>query len=157
MPGPETLGFFIPIAAFIMVVIIVWVASQEKQAKARYRAEVQRELIAKFSSGRELAEFLNSEGGRFLEGSVDPMEEMLRSRYSLKQKTIGMITGGLINLAVGVAFYIVGLSMGFPFDMVGWILLGVGGALLISAAVSYYLSQKWGLDKPAGSDLPRGS
>jgi hypothetical protein len=38
--GSETFAFLIPIAAFIMVIIIVWVASQEKQAKARYRAEV---------------------------------------------------------------------------------------------------------------------
>lgn len=153
--GPETFGVLIPFGAFIMVIIIVWVASQEKQAKARYRAEVQRELIAKFSSGRELSEFLNSEGSRHLLGSLSGSEEA--TAQDPRRKIIGLITGGLINLAIGAAFFYVGLSMGFPFNMIGLLMLGIGAALLISAAVSYYLSQKWGLDKPAGGDLPRSS
>ncbi len=157
--GPETLSFIIPIAAFVMVIIIVWVASQEKQAKARYRAEVQRELIAKFSSGRELSEFLNSEGSRQFLGSLSSAED--DASQDPRRKTIGLITGGLINLTVGAALYYVGLSMaralGIWFNLAGLVTLGVGVALLISAAVSHYLSHKWGLDKPTGGDLPRSS
>lgn len=147
--APEMISVFVPLGAFLMVIIIVWVASQEKQAKARYRAEVQRELIAKFSSGRELSEFLNSEGSRQMLGGAG--EEAVQDP---RRKIIGLITGGLINMAMGAAFFLVAISRGFPFDLVGFIMLGVGAALLISAAVSHYLSRKWGLDKPAGGDLP---
>jgi hypothetical protein len=154
--APETFGVLIPFGAFIMVIIIVWVASQEKQAKARYRAEVQRELIAKFSSGRELSEFLNSEGSRQLLGSVGSEGE--DATQDPRRKIIGLITGGLINLGAGAALFYVGYSMDFWwFSLAGLITLGVGVSLLISAALSYYLSQKWGLDNPAGGDLPRSS
>jgi hypothetical protein len=154
--GSESLAFFIPIAAFIMVIIIVWVTSQEKQAKARYRAEVQRELIAKFSSGRELSEFLNSEGSRQLLGPLDSEGE--DAPQDPRRKLIGLITGGLINMGVGVGLFYVGLSWGFWwFHLAGLITMGVGVALLMSAAISHYLAQKWGLDKPAGGDFPRRS
>jgi hypothetical protein len=151
---PEMIGFVVPLGAFLMVVIIVWVASQEKQAKARYRAEVQRELIAKFGSGRELAEFLNSEGSQRLLGTLGSSEE---HGGDPRRKAIGLITGGIICMSIGGAFFYVGSSwMGVrqPFLLVGLILLGVGGSLLLSAGISYYLSKKWGLDQPAGSDPP---
>jgi hypothetical protein len=154
--GPESLSFFIPIAAFIMVIIIVWVTSQEKQAKARYRAEVQRELIAKFGSGRELSEFLNSEGSRQFLGSLSGDGE--EAPQDPRRKIIGLITGGLINLAAGAGLFYVGRSMGFWwFDLAGLITMGVGVALLFSAAASHYLFEKWGLNKPAGGGFPRGS
>jgi hypothetical protein len=157
---PETIGVLIPLASFLMVIIIVWVASQEKQAKARYRAEVQKELIAKFGSGRELTEFLNSEGSQRLLGALQGSDE--GSSQDPRRKTIGLITGGLINLSIGAAFLVV-VSLGldgvpglrWPFMLAGWITIGVGASLLISAAVSYYLSKKWGLDKPGGAELPR--
>jgi hypothetical protein len=150
----ETIHHFIPFAAFLMVVLIVWLASREKQAKARYRAEVQKELIAKFGSGRELSEFLNSEGSRHLLGALGSSGE--EHQQDFRHKTIGMMTGGLICLSIGAAFLYAGASRR-GMVLVGFILLGVGGSLLISAAVSYYLAKKWGLDKPASSDLPRSS
>jgi hypothetical protein len=152
----SNVGILLPLGAFVMVAIIVWVASNEKQAKARYRAEVQKELIAKFGSGRELSEFLNSEGSRQLLGALRSSRE--DAQQDPRHKIIGLIIGGLINLAVGAALFYVGLSWGFWwFELAGLITLGIGVALLISAGVSYYLSEKWGLDRPAGSDLPRSS
>jgi hypothetical protein len=153
--NPEMIGIFVPFGAFIMVIIIVWVASSEKQAKARYRAEVQKELIAKFGSGRELSEFLNSEGSRQLLGPIGMShEEVARDP---RRKTLDLITGGLICTSIGGAFFFVGTKWGVPFLLVGLIMLGIGGSLLISAGISYYLSKKWGLDQPSGSDLPRGN
>jgi hypothetical protein len=155
---PEMMGFLIPFGAFLMVIIIVWVASQEKQAKARYRAEVQKELIAKFGSGRELSEFLNSEGSQRLLGTLRSSEA--EQGQDPRQKAIGLITSSIICMSIGGAFLYVGASWAeahWPFVLVGLILLGVGGSLLISAAISYYLTKKWELDKPAGSSLPRSS
>jgi hypothetical protein len=155
---PQMFGVFIPFGAFIMVIIIVWVASQEKQAKARYRAEVQKELIAKFGSGRELSEFLNSEGSRQLLGPLgNPKDE---PSHDPRRKIIDLITGGVVCMSIGGAFFYVGASwmhVRMPFMLVGLILLGVGASLLISAALSYYLTKKWGLDQPAGNDLSRSS
>ena len=152
---PGMIGVLVPFGAFLMVVVIVWVASQEKQAKARYRAEVQKELIAKFGSGRELSEFLNSEGSRQLLGPLGDLKA--DSRQDPRRKILDLVTGGLICASIGGAFFFVGTKWGFPFLLVGLIMLGIGGSLLISAALSYYLTRKWGLDKPAGSDFPTNS
>jgi hypothetical protein len=149
---PYHIGVFIPFGAFVMVIIIVWVASQEKQARARYRAEVQKELIAKFGSGRELTEFLNSEGSQKLLGALGTPHEGLRN--DPRGKVIDLITGGLVCASIGAAFSYVGTFRTFPFLLVGLIMLGVGGSLLISAAVSYHFTKKWGLDKPLDSKLP---
>jgi hypothetical protein len=167
MPVDSTvIPILIPLGAFIMVVIIVWVASQEKQAKARYRAEVQKELIAKFGSGRELTEFLNSEGSQRLLGTLQGSDE--GSSQDPRRKTIGLITGGLINLSIGagllafVSFWREGVVPGLQWSLMlaGWLTTGLGASLLIVAAVSYHLAKKWGLDKPGGaephrSDLPK--
>jgi hypothetical protein len=152
---PRMIGVLVPFGAFLMVVIIVWVASQEKQAKARYRAEVQKELIAKFGSGRELSEFLNSEGSRQLLGPAWGSKEAINA--DPRRKMLDLITGGLICASIGGAFFYIGTSWGFPFLLVGLIMLGIGGSLLISAGISYYLTKKWGLDQPAGGDLTRSS
>jgi hypothetical protein len=153
-------GVLIPFGAFVMVVIIVWVASQEKQAKARYRAEVQKELIAKFGSGRELSEFLNSEGSQRLLGALRGSED--EPGVDPRRKILGLITAGIICLSIGAAFlgaasYLSHPSARMPFMLVGFIMLGVGGSLLLSTLISSYLTKKWGLDKAAGGDLPRTS
>ncbi len=158
---PQMLGFLVPLGAFAMVAIIVWVASHEKQVKARYRAEVQRDLIAKFSSGRELTEFLNSEGSQRLLGALQSPDE--KASQDPRRKTIGLITGGLINFSIGagfltfVAFWREGVVPGLQWSLMlaGWIMIGLGSSLLIVAAISHQLSKKWGLDNPAGGDLPK--
>jgi hypothetical protein len=145
------IALLIPFGAFIMVIIITWVASQEKQAKARYRAEVQKELIAKFGTGRELTEFLNSEGSRQLLGVISSAKEGSSQIDDPRKKTIDLITGGLICLSLGVAFFFVATGLRV-FYIPAFIVGGVGVGLLLSAAISHHLSKKWGLDKPVTTD-----
>ena len=54
----------IPLAPFIMIIFVIWFGSQVKKTQARHRAEMQKDMLAKFSSGQELAEFLKTDGGK---------------------------------------------------------------------------------------------
>src|SRR5215467_13818642 len=58
----EIVGVLIPFGFFGLVLAMVVVGSKEKQVKARYQAEVQKEFLSKFASGHELTEFLRTEG-----------------------------------------------------------------------------------------------
>ena len=51
----------VPIAARCSV-FVVWFVSRTRQAELRHRAELQKDLIAKFSSAQEITEFLATPG-----------------------------------------------------------------------------------------------
>src|SRR5215831_10120785 len=90
----------IPLAPFVMVIVIVWLATKEKQSRVRYRAEVQRDLIAKFPSGQELAEFLKTDESRriFQELSSTPTPR------DPIHKIVGIVIGGTVLVALGIGF-----------------------------------------------------
>jgi len=95
----DILALLIPFAAFAMVIGIVWIASREKLAKARIRAEVQKELLSKFSSSGELKEFLSSEASKIF------LQEPPRSAAN---RVIRLVVTGIILLAIGGGFFLAG-------------------------------------------------
>jgi hypothetical protein len=81
--GGEGLEVLIPIAFFAMIALIVFVIARRRQAELRARAEFQKQILDKFSSGKEFADFLGTEGSqRFLESlsahSFGSRERILR-------------------------------------------------------------------------------
>jgi hypothetical protein len=134
--GPGGWGVLIPFALFAMVVLIVWIASRRRQEELRARAEFQKQILDKFGSGKEFAEFLGSEGSqRFLES--------LSSRSLGSQGHIlrGMRAGITVS-ALGFGFLLLsGLRRGLVVP--GVLLLALGIGALIAAAVSYHFSKKW--------------
>jgi VIT1/CCC1 family predicted Fe2+/Mn2+ transporter len=143
--------FWIPIVAivgsFTMVVMIVWLGTRSKQRRAQLRTDVQMKLIDKFGSAAEFARFLESPSGRqFLE----------QPRRMTRERVLGALTGGLITTFIGGAF----MACAFVLRDEGFwvpalILLAVGVALFISAAISWKLTKQW--ESPvtgSGPDLP---
>src|SRR5215472_15789827 len=64
-PGP--FAVLIPIALFAMIVLIQIVIARRRQAEMQARAEFQKQILDKFSSGKEFADFLCSAASqRFL-------------------------------------------------------------------------------------------
>jgi hypothetical protein len=57
---------WITIMVFVFAGFILYLLAARDRTRIRYRAEVQKEIIAKFSSSQELATFLNSEAGKAL-------------------------------------------------------------------------------------------
>jgi hypothetical protein len=46
-------GILVPLGAFAMVVLVVWVAHLAKKSGVREQAELQRRFLDKFGSGQE--------------------------------------------------------------------------------------------------------
>jgi len=145
--GPGIFGAFIPIAFFAMIVLIILVIARRRQAELQARAEFQKQILDKFSSAKEFAEFLGAQGSeRFLAAlsaqTPGPRYRVLRG-----------MRGGIILAVVGIGFLVLtGLRHGFVVP--GVLFLALGAGLLMSAAASYHFSKKWGDGGPATPGQP---
>ena len=145
--NPAVLGTLIPFGAFVMVVFIVWFETRQKQTRVQARTELHKHLLDKFGSGTELAQFLETEGGKKM------VEDLGKDRVSPKERALKHVVAGTVLTCLGVGFLI--LIYKEP-DLVipGGILLAIGIGFLIAAFVSLRLSKSWEADnegsKPEG-------
>ena len=138
---------FIPIvlgtAFFGMIAFICWIAARARQNRARMQAEVQTKLIERFSSGPELAEFLQSPTGKQFVTGV----EQLPAR-NIGNRVLFGITRSIVLTFLGLAF----LGLCIPeatrdnfFLVAGTICLALGIAFSISTFIAMRLSKQWGV------------
>jgi hypothetical protein len=144
----ELTGIFVPLGFFALVALIAWFSFRRSEARIRARAEVQKDLLAKFASGGEFAEFLDSPQGRqFLEsfGSEDGMA---------KDRVLGSVRWGVVLVFLGWAFLAL-MAWEKDFIMPGVFLLAIGAGFLVAAWIMYFLYKRWGILKeaPKGSEI----
>jgi hypothetical protein len=134
--GGEGLEVLIPIAFFAMIALIVFVIARRRQAELRARAEFQKQILDKFSSGKEFADFLGTEGSqRFL-------ESLSAHSFGSRERILRGMRGGITLAVLGVGFLLL-TPMRHGFVVPGVLFLALGVGLLISAAASYHFSKKW--------------
>lgn len=122
-----TLGFFAAIA------VIVWLRARVHQARLARQAETQQLLLAKFQSGRELAEFIETEDGkRFLRQFESDPHQMI----------LVVLSAGVVSSVLGLGLLVLMIwEDGFLYPGVGTTALGVG--LVAAAIISKKLSDQW--------------
>lgn len=131
--GP--LALLVPLGLFAMVLGIVWLRVRQRQAQMRAQAELQKQLLDKFSTGRDFAEFLESKASqRFL-------AEMWAQGPQRHDRILSAMRNGIILAVVGLA--LLGLALArrqlvFP----GVLLLAIGAGYLISTAAMSRMSEK---------------
>jgi hypothetical protein len=127
--GARPTEVMVPIAFFVAIVVIIWLANRRKQAQALAMAEVRKQVLAKFESGQELAAFLESKGGQQFLGVAE--------RRATSQ--MRFLPAGLVTTMLGLAF--LGLTiLRKNFIVPAALLLAVGIGLLISAAIAHKLA-----------------
>jgi hypothetical protein len=131
---PGVLALLVPFALFATILAIAWLLVLYTRSRAQARAEFQKQVLDKFASGREFAEFLGSpESKRFLDelGSRGPKEQILSSMRT-----------GVVLAALGLG--LLGLSLARrSFLIPGVLALALGVGFLIATAISYRLSKQW--------------
>ena len=130
---------FIPLGFFTMVILLGWFGYRKSRDRIEARVKVQNKLLDKFDSGRELAEFLESEGSKFLLG------ELGKDWPDQRKRVLTMMAVGVILSAFGTGFLALTWKEPDLFFVAG-IFLSLGIGFLIAAAVSYRLSEKWGME-----------
>jgi hypothetical protein len=136
--GTVLVSSLVPIAAFAMVILIIWMVHLARKHRIGEQVELQKHFLDKFSSGQELTQFLETpQGQTFLKQlKIDsdagrPKDRILRS-----------VKTGIVILALGGAFFAL---LRVESDMIypAAILSALGIGFLISAGVLYWLSKKW--------------
>lgn len=139
-------GILVPFAFFAMIVVLFWLFMRQRQARIQARIQLQKQLLDKFSSGREFAEFLGSEGSR----------QFLQEFWSQSRGPGGPILSAMRN---GVVLTVLGLGMlGLSLTRRGFLVPGVlvlalGVGFLISMAISYRLSQQWEQNQKSSAEI----
>jgi hypothetical protein len=137
--GGSGLEPLIPVALFAMIVLIVFVIARRRQAELRARAEFQKQILDKFSSGKEFADFLATDGSQRFLAMLSSQSMGMGPRYRILRH----MRGGITLAVLGIGFLLLtALRRGFVVP--GVLFLALGAGLLISAAVSYHFSKKWG-------------
>ena len=134
---PEVIGTLIPFGAFVMIVFIVWFITRQKQARVQARTELHKHLLDRFGSGTELAQFLETEGGKkMIEdlGKADVSPEGTRPKTRDRWNCSDVPGSGLSGS---------NLSGAGPCHT-GGLLLAIGIGFLIGAFVTLRLSNQEG-------------
>lgn len=146
----EVLGFLAVVAWF------VWLDAKRRQALVQARSELQNRLLEKFASPQDVAQFLQTEGGRrFLQGLTS--EHRHTGRRILWAMQIGVVLSCLGLAAIGLGFVYPGRNGdGNAGVILGALGLALGVGFLVSAAVSYRLSVNWGILETNGTAVDKG-
>lgn len=112
----------------------------------RARMEFHQQVLAKFTSGQEFAQFLNTKGSQQL------LEGMWGGQVNFKERLLKHVRLGAIFGVLGLGLLALAIFTsddGYGFLAV--LCLGLGIGFLVSARVSYRLSEKMGLLRENGS------
>ncbi len=123
-----------------LIAIGVWALSLVNQVlKRRQQMRMQKNLLEKFASAQDLAEFLRSPAGQkyvlsFSEAGSSPRDSILNS-----------VRLGIILLLVGPALCVIPVQtveVGHAIWGVGMVLTMLGVGFLVSAVASYFIAKK---------------
>ena len=146
--------FLLVVIAFIGVGILCWYLLQKQNARAKarlMRVESINRLIEKFSTAKEVIEFLETEQGKKL------MEDPLPPTGNPRIRVLRFVRFGVVFLFLGGGFFLnayrlrgeteinyVRQAMDMQFWGIFSLALGVG--LLVVAFLTNMLVKSWGLD-----------
>jgi hypothetical protein len=142
--GPEII--IVP-AAFLMVAYVFYVvaAAITRRQQLRSTSEFQNKLLERMSNVNEFSQFLNTEGGQKLLGTVGGDGGFAHQRV-LRAIQSGIV---MICLGVGIFLYLSGVNVSSDtyesIGFVGTVSFAIGAGLLISGFVSLKLSRRMGL------------
>ena len=127
---------------FAFVAFVLYLPVAQMRAKIQHRTEVQKALLAKFSTPQELEAFLTSEAGRvLLQGAKDEVASTPAAPPPRPfREQVGItVAWGVLGICLGTAILIVHGS-----TLVGAVLAGLGTAFVINALLRVLLSKTWG-------------
>jgi len=127
-------ALLIPFAFFATCVLIYWLFARMRQHRNEKQTEIQQQMLVKFESAGELAEFLATESGRQFMRQFEPNSY----RMILATLSVGIIFGFL-----GLGFLGITVFSDQDLFLAGVILLVLGAGFAAAAAISRRLSVQW--------------
>ena len=122
------------LGALAALVMIIWLRGRAGQVRLTRQTEALEQMLVKFQSGRELAEFLETETGqRFMRQFESNPHGMI----------LGTLSAGIVSCFIGFGFFALSAYFddGLLFPGGAAVALGIG--LIVAALISKRLSRKW--------------
>jgi hypothetical protein len=126
----------------LIFLLLYWGFSGARDAR---RTAVKKAMLEKFTSAQDLGAFLQTTGGQRF------MAELSSGAGNPLQSVLGSIHKGIIAIFVGVGFFPWSTGFKDPWAIagIGMVLMLAGAGFLVSAAITYILSRRWGILRPA--------
>jgi hypothetical protein len=141
MTGSDVMVLISVAGQFLLAGVIVLVVARRIEQKAALRAQLELKLIERFSSARELEEFLSTDAGKRLLGGHQ------KRGGSHLGKIVGAIQGGIVLLALGLGMLGIAAFLGHKVPVaIGILILALGTGVLVAAAVGRRLIRDWALN-----------
>lgn len=150
MNQPFPMEFLLIPLVFTFVMLLIVLAAIERWRREKHRLELQKTILERVSSVKDLGEFLTTEQGeRFLGTLAAP-------QFRPQLRTLSAVSAGIVFLVVGV-FLMFALHTKFlggpasrstpPALLMGVLLLvAIGVGMLVSAVISFVVARRLGLD-----------
>lgn len=141
MSGGDVMVLIAVAGQFALAGMIVFIVAHRLEQKAALHAQLELKLVERFSTAKELEEFLSTEAGRRLLGG--------RSRHggSPLAKIAGTMQVGVALVVVGLGVLVIAMLSGRDFVLASAVLvLALGFGLLAASALGRRLVKAWDLN-----------
>lgn len=123
---------------------------------AKVQADVHTKLLDRFTANEDLLAYIQSPAGsRFLESSPIKLDAAPRSVGAPLGRILWSLQGGMVLMSGGIGLQIVGgrvqNDVAQPLHALGVLAIALGVGFIVSAIISYVISQRLGLIEPAAA------
>ena len=145
MTAPFPIEYLVIPLVFLFVMFVMYLAVSERARRQKHHLELQKAILERVGSVKDLAEFLTTDQGERFLSSLAP------AQFSSHHRGLWSIRIGIVLVVVGlflmVAFHTVpGADSTAPLVLMLLFLIGTGIALLLSAALSFVIARRLGVN-----------
>ena len=149
-PGYIPIEFLVLPLVFLFVVLLIVLAAIDRWRRDKHRLELQKTILERVGSVKDLGEFLTTaQGERFL-GTLAPPQfrPQLRAVSAVGTGIVFLVVGMFLMFALHTTFFGVPVSGTPPPPLLMGVLLliAIGVGMLVSAVISFFVARRLGLD-----------
>jgi hypothetical protein len=156
-PGYIPIEFLVIPAVFVFVVLLIVLAAIERWRREKHRLELQKAILERVGTVKDLGEFLTTEQGERFLGSLAPPQfrPQLRTVSAIRTGIVFLVVGTFLMFALHTKFLGASASRSTPPALLMGVLLllAIGIGMLVSAVVSFFVARRLGLDGRRGDRL----
>jgi hypothetical protein len=136
---------------FLFIMFVMYLAVGERARREKHRLELQKAVLERVGSVKDLAEFLTTEQGERFLANLAP------AQFSSHHRGLWSVRIGIVILTVGlflmIALHSLPLGGDAPQPLLVAILLlmAIGTGMLLSAGLSFVIARRLGVGRQDGS------
>jgi hypothetical protein len=159
LDGLAAFGGFGMAIALLVWLIRTLVDYRRWKALAKVQTDVHTKILDRFTANEDMLAYIQSPAGsKFLESSPILLDAAPRSVGAPLSRILWSVQGGVVLVAGGIGLYVVSARLSEdasqPLHALGVLGIALGVGFVVSAIISFVISQRLGLIEPASSLRP---